>query len=187
MYRILMILVIGTAPTLSGQQHECSQIPDSTPIQPIGAFSNMRFTEEHAYGYIVDLWRGGKCLFGLFEASEGLSGDTPTGRLESVRHDVASGKLVFAAKLTMGVTKPVDGTDWVPTRDSFDFVGLLSSRAIKGKLSHSDQLRLDSRAQAENVVLPLSREQQEYMIPAGTYGDWRKQAVAILRARGPKW
>ena len=33
-----------------------AQNPDR-PIRAIGEFSNMRFTEEHAYGYAVDLWR----------------------------------------------------------------------------------------------------------------------------------
>ncbi|HEV7365229.1 MAG TPA: hypothetical protein VGN76_05250 [Gemmatimonadales bacterium] len=101
MYRILVVLVTGIAPTLSGQHHDCSKIPDSTAIHPVGAFSNMRFTEEHAYGYTVNLWRAGKCLFGLFEASEGLSSDTPTGLLKPARHAAAPGKLEFTAKLTL--------------------------------------------------------------------------------------
>jgi hypothetical protein len=78
MYWILIVLVTGVIRTWSGLQADCSRIPDSTTIHPLGAFSNMRFTEEHAYGYRVDLWWAGPCRFGLFEASEGLSGDTPT-------------------------------------------------------------------------------------------------------------
>jgi hypothetical protein len=187
MYRILIVLVTGIAPTLGGQQSNCSKIPDSTAIQPVGAFSNMRFTEEHAYGYTVDLWRAGKCLFGLFEASEGLSGDTPTGLLNPVRHDAATGKLAFAARLTMGVTKPNNGTDWVPSRDSFDFNGRLGTRVLKGRLSRSDQLRPELRAVDQEIVLPLSKQQQEFMIQAGNFAEWHKQAEAILQARGPKW
>jgi hypothetical protein len=178
MYWVLIVLVTGAV---------CSNIPDSTAIQPVGAFSNMRFTEEHAYGYTVELWKAGRCLFGLFEASEGLSGDTPTGRLQPVSYDAATGKLGFAAKLTMGVTKPKDGADWVPSRDSFDFTGHLSSRALQGRLSHSDQFRPEAKAPAEAIVLSLSKEQQELMIQAASFGEWRKQAEAILRARGPKW
>jgi hypothetical protein len=147
----------------------------------------MRFTEEHAYGYTVELWKAGRCLFGLFEASEGLSGDTPTGLLLPVRHDAATGKVGFAAKLTMGVTKPKDGAGWVPSRDSFAFTGHLSPRALQGRLSRSDQFRPEAKTPTENIVLPLSREQQEFMIQAGTLGEWRKQAEAILQARGPKW
>jgi hypothetical protein len=178
MYWVPIVLVAGAV---------CSDIPDSTAIQPVGAFSNMRFTEEHAYGYTVELWKGGRCLFGLFEASEGLAGDTPTGLLQSVRYDAATGKLDFAAKLTMGVTKPNDGADWVPSRDGFEFTGHLSSRTLQGRLAHSDQFRPEAKALTENIVLSLSKEQQELMLQAANFGDWRKQAEALLHARGPKW
>jgi hypothetical protein len=187
MYRILIVLVTGIVRTLSGQQNDCSKLPDSAAIHPVGAFSNMRFTEEHAYGYRVDLWRAGKCRFGLFEASEGLSGDTPTGLLQPVRYDPATGKLGFAARLTMGITKPKDRTDWVPSRASFAFAGHLGTSALKGKLSRSDQLRPELRTVTEDIALPLSKEPQEFMIQAGNFGEWRTQAEAILQARGPKW
>jgi hypothetical protein len=187
MYRILVVLVIGITGTLCGQEIDCIRIPDATTIQQVGAFSNMRYTEEHAYGYTVYLWRAGKCLFGRFEASEGLSGDTPTGTLDQVRHDVAVGKLVFAARLTMGVTKPKDATDWVPSRELFQFAGQLGTRVLKGKLKQSDQLRPDLSAVEQEIVLPLSKQQQEFMIEAENYGEWRKQTELILRARGPKW
>lgn len=187
MYRILIVLVTGMARTLSGQQTDCSKLPDSTAIQPVGAFSNMRFTEEHAYGYTVDVWRAGKCLFGLFESSEGLSGDTPTGMLDQVRHDAATGKLAFTARLTMGVTKLKNATDWVPSRELFEFSGRLGTRVVKGKLRQLDQLRPELRPVQQDIVLPLSKQQQEFMIQAENYGEWRKQAESILRARGPKW
>ena len=187
MYRILILLVTGAVTGLGAQQPECSTISDSTPIHPVGAFSNMRFTEEHAYGYTVELWKAESCLFGLFEASEGLAGDTPTGLLKPVRPDAATGKLSFATKLTMGVTKPKDGADWVPSRDGFDFTGRLGPSALQGRLTHSDQFRPEVKAPSENIVLSRSKEQQEIMIQAASYGEWRKQAEAILQARGPKW
>lgn len=187
MYRILIVLVLGFARPLWGQQNDCVRIPDTTAIHPVGAFSNMRFTEEHAYGYTVALWRAGHCQFVLFEASEGLSGDTPTGLLQPVRYDPATRRIGFAARLTMGITKPAQGSGWVPSRDAFDFRGHLGPTALKGRLSRSDQLRPELKAVIEDIVLPLSKEQQEFMIQAGTYGDWHTQAEAILRARGPKW
>jgi hypothetical protein len=187
MYRILVVLVVGITGTLCGQEIDCSRMPDSTTIRQVGAFSNMRYTEEHAYGYTVYLWQTGKCLFGRFEASEGLSGDTPAGTLNQVCHDVATGKLVFATKLTLGITKPTDGTVWVPSRELFLFNGHLGTKVLKGKLKQSDQLRPDLRAAEQEVVLPLSRQQEEFMIQAETYGEWRKQTELILRARGPKW
>src|ERR1700719_513521 len=73
------------------------------PITFVGEFSNMRYTEEHAYGYSVQLWREGSAVFGLLLASEGLAGDTPAGLLEDLKYDPRAGKLSFQAKLTMGV------------------------------------------------------------------------------------
>src|ERR1700676_1014299 len=72
------------------------------PISFVGEFSNMRYTEEHAYGYTIQLWREGAAVFGLFLASEGLAGDTPTGLLDDLKYDARSGKLSFKTKLTMG-------------------------------------------------------------------------------------
>jgi hypothetical protein len=87
----------------------------------------------------------------------------------------------------MGVTKAANATGWVPSRDSFAFTGDLSTGGLIGKLSRSDQLRPELPAVTEDVVLPASREQREYMIQAETFGDWRKQVESILRFRGPKW
>jgi hypothetical protein len=185
--RLLLVIALGLTGTLRAQGIDCPTIPDPARIQPVGAFSNMRFTEEHAYGYTVELWRAGKCLFGLFESSEGLSGDTPTGMLNQVRHDVATGKLAFATRLTMGVTKLENATDWVPSRELFEFSGRLGTSVLKGRLRRSDQLRPELSAVQQEIVLPLSKQQQEFMIQAATYGEWRKQAESILRARGPKW
>jgi hypothetical protein len=186
-FRILLLVAVTANRTLWGQDAGCPTTPDSTPIAAVGAFSNMRFTEEHAYGYTVELWRAGKCLFGLFESSEGLSGDTPTGMLNQVRHDVATGKLAFATRLTMGVTKLENASDWVPSRELFEFSGRLGTSVLKGKLRRSDQLRPELSAGQQEIVLPLSKQQQEFMIQAANYGEWRKQAELILRARGPKW
>lgn len=187
MLRILFLIALAAPQPLGGRESDCSTIRDSARIQPVGAFSNMRFTEEHAYGYTLELWRAGNCLFGLFESSEGLSGDTPTGMLDQVRHDAATGKLTFGARLTMGVTKPKNATDWVPSRDLFEFSGRLGPRVIKGKLRQSDQLQPGVSTIEREIVLPLSKQQGEFMIRAANYGEWRKQAEPILKARGPKW
>ncbi len=62
----------------------CGQNPTAR-IAIVGEFSNMRYTEEHAYGYTVQLWRQGDALFGFFLASYGLAGDTPAGMLEQLQ------------------------------------------------------------------------------------------------------
>jgi hypothetical protein len=143
------------------------------PITFVGEFSNMRYTEEHAYGYTIQLWREGAAVFGLFLASEGLAGDTPAGLLGDLKYDARSGKLSFKAKLTMGVDARQQ-----PTHDLFEFDGALSARAVSGVLKRaaaSDRINL--RKLQPDASLPQPR----------TYDQWQRQTDEILRRRGPKW
>ena len=143
----------------------------------IGEFSNMRFTGEHAYGYSVQLWRNGDNLMGLFLASEGLAGDTPTGILENLKFDARTGKLSFRAKLTMGVEVLGNGRQ-ASTRDLFEFDGTLTKTALAGTLKRSP-------GRVERVK--LAKQKENSTIEAATYEEWKKQVDEILRYRGPKW
>jgi hypothetical protein len=143
------------------------------PITFVGEFSNMRYTEEHAYGYSVQLWREGAAVFGLFLASEGLAGDTPTGLLDDLKYDPRSGKLSFNAKLTMGVDARQQ-----PSHDLFEFDGTLSARAVSGVLKRAAASeRISLRKLPPDAALPQPR----------TYDEWKRQTGEILRRRGPKW
>lgn len=180
----LILLTLAAA----GPEPECARIPDTTRIVPIGLFSDMRYTEEHAYGHRVELWRAGACLVGLLEISEGLAGDTPTGALTEVGYDPKSGALSFTAKLTIGVTQPPGSQKWVPSRDLFRFTGGLKENVLSGKLLRLDQLRTGAKPVEEVVSLRLDREQHYGAVIEGTsYGDWRKTVESILQFRGPKW
>src|SRR5262249_53524900 len=53
-----------------------AQMTAFAAIKPIGEFSNIRYTAEHAYGYSVEVWQDGNQFFGLFMAPYGLAGDT---------------------------------------------------------------------------------------------------------------
>jgi hypothetical protein len=143
------------------------------PITFVGEFSNMRYTEEHAYGYILQLWREGPAVFGLFLASEGLAGDTPTGLLDDLKYDPRSGKLSFKAKLTMGI----DARNQ-PSHDLFEFDGKMSAAAVSGILKRGAATeRVNLRKMQPNNGLPQPR----------TFDEWKRQADEILRRRGPKW
>jgi hypothetical protein len=146
------------------------------PVRAIGEFSNMRFTEEHAYGYSVQLWRDGDSLIGLFLASEGLQGDTPTGMLENVKYDSRTGALSFAARLTIGLAV-LPGGRQEPSRDLFRFSGTLTPAALTGTLERSDK--------RERVRLKI--QPQSATFAAGSYAEWKRQADEILKFRGPKW
>jgi hypothetical protein len=180
---MLLALILSL---VSPGQAGCRTIPDTARIHSIGRFSDMQYTEEHAYGRAVDLWRAGACIFGLLEISEGLAGDTPTGLLTDVRSTPA-GSLGFIAKLTTGITS-VDGSSaWVPSRDLFVFTGWLGTPALEGKLRRSDQLRPGVEPADSHIVLRRVPDQEGLLDKAKTYAAWRKAVEPILRFRGPKW
>jgi hypothetical protein len=143
------------------------------PITFAGEFSNMRYTEEHAYDYTVQLWREGANVFGLFLASEGLAGDTPTGLLDDLKYDARSGKLSFKAKLTMGL----DARNQ-PSHDLFEFDGKMSARAVAGVLKRGGA--------PERINLRKVQTDPAFDQPA-TYDAWKRQTDEILKRRGPKW
>jgi hypothetical protein len=47
------------------------------PITFVGEFSNMRYTEEHAYGYSVQLWREGAACLDCFWRPKGWRATRP--------------------------------------------------------------------------------------------------------------
>ncbi len=77
--------IYGQTPVKLNKQSSAQSVQSA---KKLGVFSNMRSTAEHQYDYKVELWQEGDRVFGLFLASEGLIGDTPTGgskTLHSIR------------------------------------------------------------------------------------------------------
>jgi hypothetical protein len=181
----MLFLVVALA-LMSSAQASCRTIPDTSRIQSIGRFSDMRYTEEHAYGHAVTLWRAGGCVFGLFESSEGLMGDTPTGLLTEVRY-APSGALSFTAKLTTGMTNTTGSATPIPSRDLFGFTGQLGATALEGKLRRSDELRPGLEPSETHIVLQRGRKEDGLLDDAKTYGAWQEAIQPILRFRGPRW
>jgi hypothetical protein len=182
----LALLLAWTSVGLA-QAADCAAITPSAKIAEVGAFSNMRHTEEHAYGQTVMLWRAGECLFGLFESSQGLAGDTPIGMVQDVEYDRKTGRLSFAAKLTIGVMTFGGPKGPQPARDLFAFRGDLDSARLTGVITHVLQNSPEARPTADHVAWPLSNEITELMRGSRTYGEWLARWQPILRQRGPKW
>ncbi len=153
------------------------------PVTVVGEFTNMRFTEEHAYGYAVQIWRQADTLFGLFMASEGLQGDTPTGLLDDITFDPQTGALAFTTKLTIGIA--FLGGTWVPSRDLFEFRGTLQRLTLIGTLTRWDRLHPAAPPTIERVR--LQKQPSTLMIQPASYGAWTQWADWILGRRGPKW
>ena len=182
------MLITGALACGFAQASTAADAPRLPEVEYIGYYSNMRFTEEHAYGSGVELWRCGGELFGLFRHSESLIGDTPTGIIENVSYDPGTQALSFRAKLTLGIRYNDPGNS-EPSRDLFLFTGFLRKNAIEGRLIWSDQDTTVIFEKFESVVLTKQPSDgnpaEDFKIK--TVGDWVVYAANILRHLGPKW
>jgi hypothetical protein len=189
--RILFLASLAGAATASLAQTNCSELPPDTRVEPLGRFSNTRYTEEHAYGYDVLLWQAGDCLIGILQYSAGLSGDTPTGLIERVEYVPSTGGLSFGARLTTGLTAARENGELVsrPSRDYFTFRGTLdlAERTLAGTVEHGQGLA-PTAAETDVETIALQAQDSSSTYPnAATFGGWQEQLAPILAARGPKW
>jgi hypothetical protein len=181
---IFVLLTAGIPPERYAPSTR-SSARDMSRVTFLGEFSNMRFTEEHAYGVAIELWREGNSVFGLLDFADGLQGDTPTGLLQDAAFDPTSGRVSFKAKLTVGLHCCRQHRN-VPSRDLFEFSGKLREARLTGNLTRSDALHPEHRPHAEEVLLKKTEEVAS-PIEAVSYVEWRRKVDAILRFRGPKW
>lgn len=185
----LFAFVLSSVSAFANASECASNLNALAPITAIGSFSDMRYTEEHAYGYTVELWRSADCLFGFFLSSSGLAGDTPTGLIENLRYDEKTGAISFNARLTMGKVLLMPEKDAPePTKDAFEFTGVLKKKSLCGVVLH--KLMNSPAAKSgtpEKVVLKLSHEESNRMQYLLTYSQWDLEAKEILKRRGAKW
>jgi hypothetical protein len=126
-----------------------------------GGFSNIRYTEEHAYGQEVKLRRQGSRLLGLFMYTEGPQADFPTGLLEHVRFNSATGELSFDAYASQ-----------------FHFDGRLEKATIKGVLKQMHPI--DGRQVAEDqVILTRNANLTNAMRDYPSEDEWNRYASQI--------
>lgn len=154
-------------------------------VKKLGVFTNMKFSGEHQTGTSVELWQENNRVFGLFLSSDGLAGDTPTGLLEDVTYEPQSGRLTFRARLSTGMTIDKGGKE-VPSRDVFQFAGMLAKRTLIGTLTHTDSAVKPATRSKKRVTLPYSKRETAQMDGSKTYQEWKKSADEILALRGPK-
>jgi hypothetical protein len=167
-------------------QPQSPAMSESEPfIAFLGTYSNMRYTEEHAYGTQLDLWQQNEEIFGHFLHSMGLMGDTPTGRLENLIFDPKNGRLAFTARLTLGLhyCREHEGT---PSRDVFEFEGVFSREVITGTLTYKNAFHPETPATREEITLRKIEEKYFGKIYK-TRAEWEEDSRQILMFRGPKW
>jgi hypothetical protein len=132
-----------------------------------GGFTNVRYTEEHAYGQEVNLWRQGNRLLGLFLFTDGLQADFHTGLLEHLRFNSATGELSFDAYASQ-----------------FYFDGRLDKATIKGVLKRMHPV--DGRQVAEErVVLKRNANLTNGMRDYLSEDEWNADANRVLKRLGP--
>lgn len=169
---------------------ECARtLKPEAPLTLVGVFDDMRYTEEHAQGYRLELWRAGDCLVGLWMAADGPIGDTPTGLIEQVQYEKSAGALAFQARLTMG--EFVVGSRTIttePSKDLYQFAGTLRPTTLRGTVQHTiKNAAAVSASPSQKITLKFSREESKALNPRMTYAQWIREAQDTLKFRGPKW
>jgi hypothetical protein len=159
---------------------------DAPSVSVVGAYSNRVITDQQARGYGIQLWQEGTHYFGFFLSAAGLADDIPLGILENLRYDPAAKTLSFKARMSVG-TATMDGDNWVPTRDIYQFDGTLYPDQISGSLIHINALQPDRPAKHEEVKLYRSRTEEAALPVFKSYAQWSELARKLLAARGPKW
>jgi hypothetical protein len=152
----------------------------------VGAYSNRVVTDQQASGYGVQLWQEGINYFGFFLSAKGLADDMPIGILEDLRYDPKTKEISFKARMSVG-RATVNGETWVPTRDLYQFKGVLYPDQISGSLVHIDALQPDRPAKQEEVKLYRSTREEEALPTLNSYKQWSDLAQKLLAQNGPKW
>ena len=177
---LMLVVVAAMLTSCASAAADCSTVPASARLQPVGYFSDMDFTEEHQYGSALHLWTTNGCLIGLFDSASGLAGDTPTGLLEDLVFVGSTGYLKFRARMTTGWEGPGQ-----PSHDIVEFTGNMKGEVIVGLLSWGDARQPNRKRLVENVV--LRKVEDDVISDTETYGEWVATVGEILRFRGPKW
>lgn len=170
------------------QSEESHSLVADSSVEVVGTYSNVRATEEHAYGIEVDLWRSGNTLFGILYYAEGIMGDAPRGLLQDVVYQPGTRLLSFSVKLSRGLHFCKDHSN-VPSRDVVEFSGTHDADSLVGTMTLIDSL--DAKiVSSERIALRKSDERTKFL------NDWTFQNVAEWKQRyweaihkplGPKW
>jgi hypothetical protein len=150
-------------------------------IRPVGEYSNIP-AGPRARGFAVELWRVDNDLAGLFIVATGQAGDPPVEALDDIRYNVRTGAISFNATMTTGCDV-LPGLKLRPAREIFEFTGVLTQEAIKGKVSRKDAAHSNRSASVESVE--LAKRSDATLIQAGSYNEWKEKAGDLASAREP--
>ena len=138
------------------------------PVKLVGAFSNRRATRDRSYGYLVELWRCGDDIVGLFSFAEGRQTDYETGTLDEVSFDPRTGMLSFSAS---------DG--------AFHFAGSLGKDVMAGRLTRRLPPGTRGSPIGVSVVLQSSKDAAAVLRDYPSYDEWKADNERFLKKGGP--
>ncbi len=164
----------------------CSAQDRFRRIRAIGEFSNVRSTDgEHAYGYMVDLWRVDSSMAGLLFVFAGPNADAPMAVLDDVNYNPRTGAFSFTAKLTTGCDV-LPGLKLKPARESFKFSGVLKEEFLKGDMRRWDIEHSERSPKIETVELARRPDDVASLMKVDSYSEWKQKAEELADTREPK-
>ena len=133
----------------------------TTSVKYLGDFSSLQEANGHVSGYILQLWKDGPKLVGLWSKADGQPADFPTVLADDVKWDERSGDFSFTVQ-------------WCGSMSRFE--GRLAGRVISGRLTP-----VNSTASPSDLKL----ERDNFEMPITTREAWQSQTEQILKRRHP--
>jgi hypothetical protein len=160
--------------------HETACDPNGPVIERVGSYENWRNTEEHQYGYGLQLWKQGEELFGLLRVAEGhLAGDIPIGVLEDIEFNSATGAFSFRSRLSLGM---ISATEY--SRDVYVFSGTMRAARVDGSI---ERQHASGRASLGSSEVALERDTSgDATRGPASCADWTNLWEPVFAAWGPK-
>jgi hypothetical protein len=190
--KITELSIGGLALSLLGIVYGVAGGNDATSSPPpIGTWSNVQVSQgedPHASGIEVELWKHNGQLIGFLSEYVGPVADPPVGKLESIRFDEKTGKISFTSKLSVGVVAAAAGNTWVPSKNLYEFNGVIGKNVMTGTLRRifvqEDQTE---PAYEENLTLEPKTTADGDPAAGESFEQWLHRWNEVLKKRGPKW
>lgn len=182
---VVALSLLGIAYGVAGTEGATSSPP------PVSAWSNVQVSkgeDPHASGIEVELWKHNAEFFGFLSEYVGPVADPPVGKLESIRFDEKTGKISFTSKLSVGVVAAAAGNTWVPSKNLYEFNGVIGKNGMTGtlrrKFVQEDQTE---PAYEENITLKARTAADGDSAAGESFEQWLSRWNEVLKKRGPKW
>jgi hypothetical protein len=181
--RFLAVPLTAIAAAGSVGHSQTLPLPSERPV----SFTNATVSQgddPHASGIGIELYKHGAAWTGFIFVYVGPVADPPVGKLDGLQLDEHTGKIVFAARLSLGVTQSKGAHDWVPTKDLYEFTGTIDQDALSGDLVRRLVGDAAGRSTSEKIV--LKRDATKSSVDKTSYDDWIRNWELRMKARGPK-